>query len=362
MVTRPFTGNNNNLLSISTLLKKVNRNDGTDNRSGIVDQSVGYFNHHLIQLYVSRCKLIADNHETFMKRSLVHPLNDVSIHRLTNINGATMLNSEQLHQLAAICRQASDTEIMPRFRKLGSDQVEEKQNHHDLVTIADQAAETFILDKLRALYPDALLIGEESVYQDPAALSQFSKAALSFVLDPIDGTWHYANGSVNFGVMLSVASHGEVVAGIIFEPISGDYMWAIKGQGAFDRVDGQDRPLKAGHQASLPLSETMGCFSFGVSKGEDRPRAIQAVMQMGRVMDYRCAAAEYRLLNTGATAFVIFQGTLNLWDHGAGLLISQEAGAVARMLDGSDYSPQVTGKLLVAESEVRWSEVAALFI
>ena len=272
-----------------------------------------------------------------------------------------MLNSEQLHQLADICRQAADTEIMPRFRKLVSEQVEEKQNHHDLVTVADQAAETFILNKLRALYPDALLIGEESVYQDPTALSQFNNAALSFVLDPIDGTWHYANGSVNFGVMLSVASYGEVVAGIIFEPVSGDYMWAIKGQGAFDRVDGQDRPLQAGKQSSLPLSETMGCFSFGVTKGADRPRALQAVMQMGRVMDYRCAAAEYRLLNTGATAFVIFQGTLNLWDHGAGLLISKEAGAVARMLDGADYSPQVTGKLLVAESEARWSEVAALF-
>ena len=47
MVTRPFTGNNNNLLSISILLKKVNRDDGTDNGSGIVDQSAGYFNHVL---------------------------------------------------------------------------------------------------------------------------------------------------------------------------------------------------------------------------------------------------------------------------------------------------------------------------
>jgi len=272
-----------------------------------------------------------------------------------------MITASELHQLAKVCREASDSEIMPRFRNLASGQIEEKRNHHDLVTVADQAAEAFILNKLSNLYPDALLIGEESVYHDPATLAQFHSAALSFVLDPIDGTWHYANGSVNFGVMLSVASYGEIVAGVIFEPISGDYLWAIKGQGAFDRVQGEDRPLQAGQQASLPLCETMGCFSFGVSKGADREKAVQAVMQMGRVMDYRCAAAEYRLLNTGATAFVIFQGTLNLWDHGAGLLISQEAGAVARMLDGTQYSPQITGKLLVAESEARWQEVAALF-
>ena len=39
-----------------------------------------------------------------------------------------MLNSEQLHQLADICRQAADTEIMPRFRKLVSEQVEGADN------------------------------------------------------------------------------------------------------------------------------------------------------------------------------------------------------------------------------------------
>lgn len=277
------------------------------------------------------------------------------------MNQHRMIDEAQLHQLANICSEASDVEIMPRFRHLQDNQIDQKLNHNDLVTVADQAAEKFILDKLKSLYPNALLIGEESVYVDATSLAKFNDAELSFVLDPIDGTWHYAYGSIYFGIMLGVASYGEMIGGIIFEPVTGDYLWAIKGQGAFDRVDGTDQPLKIGRQAHLPITETMGCFSFGVSKDTEREQAIRAVTQMGRVMDYRCAAAEYRLLNTGAISFVIFQGKLNLWDHGAGQLISKEAGAVTRMLDGKPYHPQAEGKLIVAESEERWQELATLF-
>lgn len=272
-----------------------------------------------------------------------------------------MFSEKQLHKLADICRQASDIEIMPRFRQLEDTQINEKSNYNDLVTIADQAAEAFIMEKLRALYPGSLLIGEESAYKDSSVLAQFNDAPLSFVLDPIDGTWHYANGSIYFGVMLGIAKFGEIIGGIIFEPVTGDYLWALKGKGAFDRIKGIDHPLTVGLHANRDLPETMGCYSFGVTKGPERKKAVHAVTQMGRIMDYRCAAAEYRLLVTGAVSFVIFQNTLNLWDHGAGQLIAKEAGACSRMLDGLSYRPQAEGMLIVAESEARWQQLASLF-
>ena len=272
-----------------------------------------------------------------------------------------MITESQLHQLAELCRQASDIEIMPRFRLLEDTHIEQKLNHNDLVTIADQAAEKFIMERLHALYPDALLIGEESVYADTTALDQYQDAELSFVLDPIDGTWHYANGSVYFGVMLGVASYGKMIGGIIFEPVTGHYLWALEGKGAFDRINGTDHPLHVGRHASRKLYDTMGCYSFGVAKGDEREQALQVASKLGRLMDYRCAAAEYRLLVTGAISFVVFQNTLNLWDHGAGQLIAKEAGAATRMLNEEDYQPQVVGKLIVAESEARWQELATLF-
>ena len=59
-----------------------------------------------------------------------------------------MFSEKQLHKLADICRQASDFEIMPRFRQLEDTQINEKSDYNNLVTIADQAAEAFILEKL----------------------------------------------------------------------------------------------------------------------------------------------------------------------------------------------------------------------
>lgn len=272
-----------------------------------------------------------------------------------------MFTAKEIHQLAQICQEAAQQEILPRFRSLVPSEIEQKANINDLVTVADQAAERLILQRLAEYYPNALLIGEESVYEDKAALAEFNDAELAFVLDPIDGTYHFAYGSSGFGTILGVSSHGEMIAGLIYEPVTGDYLWTIKGQGAFQRAHGKDFTLECGHQTNRALNQTMGSFSFGFHQGEQRQRALRAVMAMGRVMDYRCAATEYRLLTSGATAFVIFQGVLNLWDHAVGLLLTHEAGGYARLMDGSPYTPQAEGMLLIAESEARWHEVAALF-
>lgn len=272
-----------------------------------------------------------------------------------------MITHLQIGQLAEICRQASDVEILPRFRALDPEHIDEKSSFDDLVTIADQAAEKLIFKRLQELFPDALLIGEESVYEDPQALEKFEDAELSFIVDPIDGTWHFANGSSAFGILLAVASKGVTQAAMIYEPVTGDYQWAIKGAGAFECANGKNIPLQVGRHSERPIADTICTFSFGVFKNEDRVRAINAASQMGRIMDYRCSAMEYRLFNTAATAFAIHRGVLNLWDHAPGLLIATEAGGVARMLTGEQYHADSEGILIVAESEERWQEVAALF-
>ena len=272
-----------------------------------------------------------------------------------------MFTAKQVHELADICRQASEVEILPRFRALDPDHIDTKSGFDDLVTVADQASERFIFERLIELYPNALLIGEESVYENPQVLNQYQDAELAFVLDPIDGTWHFANGSTAFGILLGVASHGEMLAGIIYEPVTGDYQWAVKGEGAYERANGTDVRLTVGRHADRSLEDTICSFSFGVFRGEARTRALKAIEKMGRIMDYRCSAMEYRLFNSAATAFAIHRGVLNLWDHGSNILLAKEAGAVVRMLDGSDYEPQVNGIMIVAESEARWKEVAGLF-
>ena len=80
-------------------------------------------------------------------------------------------------------------------------------------------------------------------------------------------------------------------------------------------------------------------------------------------MPLRCAGAEYLRLASGEIHYTLFSRMLP-WDHAPGILIYQEAGGVARTLDGRRYDPaEYEGPgLLMAPDETSWQALqAALF-
>ena len=69
---------------------------------------------------------------------------------------------------------------------------------------------------------------------------------------------------------------------------------------------------------------------------------------------YRCAAHEYRAFAGGHFHFLMYQ-KLMPWDHLAGTLIAQEAGAYAARFDGSPYEARhLDGGLLLASDRDCW--------
>ncbi|MEZ5478561.1 MAG: inositol monophosphatase family protein, partial [Thiolinea sp.] len=104
------------------------------------------------------------------------------------------LTQEQEHALLDIVRHAARTEIMPRFRQLSANAIQEKTSSQDLVTEADVRAEQVISAGVRELLPEAAVIGEEAVAEHPEILEQIASADMAVIIDPIDGTWNYAKG------------------------------------------------------------------------------------------------------------------------------------------------------------------------
>lgn len=50
------------------------------------------------------------------------------------------------------------------------------------------------------------------------------------------------------------------------------------------------------------------------------------------------------------------------WDHAAGVVACQQAGGVARMLDGREYNAGITeGFLLTANTEIAWTALQKRF-
>ncbi len=240
--------------------------------------------------------------------------------------------------LLAAVREAGRTEIMPRFRNLDPDAIETKTSADDLVTIADKRAEVVIAAAARQLMPDALIVGEEAVEEDPSILAQMPASDLTVIIDPIDGTGNYAAGVANFGVIVALMMNGETVFGLLYDPVLDDWIWGEKGQGVwFENAAGDKRKL-----TSAPAKENTAdmygfCPSYMFSP-EEQVRILQGYPKFRRVTALRSSCQEYRQLALGKVDFVLNHAA-KPWDHAAGALIALECGGEVVSHDGAPYDP-----------------------
>ena len=248
--------------------------------------------------------------------------------------------------VAEILRDAAKTEILPRFRNLSAGAIRTKTSQLDLVTDADEAAERMIEAELLKVFPGARVIGEEGVSRDARLLDGLDEADLAFILDPVDGTMNFACGLPLFGVMAAAVMKGEVVGGIILDPISDDWAVAVRGEGAWvQRPDGSTIPL---HVASaVPLEDMTGNVSWRYLPKELRPVVTGNLSQVAMAADLRCSAHTYRQTSAGYLHFS-FSSSVLPWDHAAGWLIHREAGGYTAHFDGSPYRPVNRGGGLIS--------------
>nr|WP_321986674.1 inositol monophosphatase family protein [uncultured Lichenicoccus sp.] len=264
-----------------------------------------------------------------------------------------MFSVKETAELTQVLRAAARVEILPRFRNLEEGAIRTKSGPLDLVTVADEAAEALISEGLERLFPGAVIIGEEACAKDESVLGRLAQADLAIVVDPIDGTSNYAAGVPLFGVMAAVISHGEVVASVIHDPITDHSSVAVRGEGAWSEgADGARRGLKVA-DAVAPGRMT-GNASWRYLPVAIRDRVARNLTKVAASWDYRCAAAEYRVLASGHCHFLIFN-RLMPWDHLAGWLLHQEAGGYSAHFDGTPYRPtDLEGGLLYAPDRESW--------
>lgn len=270
------------------------------------------------------------------------------------------LTPAQRRQVINIVRRAARAEIMPRFRRLSDGDIRTKSGADDLVTDADTRAEAMITRALQIAFPSALVIGEEAVASKPAALEGIAEAQLAFVIDPVDGTWNFAHGLPMFGVIVAATRFGKPVFGLIYDPVGDD--WAIADEQITPQLQRPIGPAKELKVATpKPLNEMSGIIPLHLFPEQHRAQLAATFPGFGRVNTLRCSAHEYRMLAQGHVDFSL-TALLHPWDHAAGALIAQRAGAHVEMLDGGDYSAsRHEGHLLIAPDKVTWSKLKKQF-
>ncbi len=262
-----------------------------------------------------------------------------------------------LRELADKLRQAAWQEILPRFQEVRDLDVRAKADATDLVTVADEAAERFLKREIERMMPGALFVGEESASQDPGLLDRLDHVETAVVVDPLDGTANFVAGMPLFGVMAAVVRHGKPIAGVIYDPMSDDWVMAEQGGGAFlIRPDGTERRLVV--SAPAPLADMIGYVSTDFLPPAVKPDILARLGKARMFSSHRCAAHMYRAFAGGHAHFVMLD-RLTPWDHLAGTLIATEAEAHVACLDGRPYdASKRTGALLAATDPDSWQVLA----
>jgi fructose-1,6-bisphosphatase/inositol monophosphatase family enzyme len=251
-------------------------------------------------------------------------------------------------RVADMLREVSESVVLPRFRALADDQIEEKAAG-DLVTVADLESEAWLTERLTDLLPGSTVVGEEAVFADETVLNRLDGPDPVWVIDPIDGTWNFAHGRDIFAIMIALVAGGQVESGWIYEPVSGRMLEGERGGGV--RFDGQ--------AVSLDERARDGLYS-GTAARHLREAAERDTATIGDVFRTNCAGHEYVLIFSGERDFSAYT-RLKPWDHAAGSFLIAEAGGHSALLDGARYDlARPAGYLLSANSRTAWHEIQAV--
>jgi histidinol-phosphatase len=107
------------------------------------------------------------------------------------------------------------------------------------VTQADREAEEAIVTALGRAYPAWGFLGEE--------FGARGATDVRWIIDPIDGTKNFVRRIPVWATLLALEAHGEIVAGVIHNPVTGDLLAARRGGGA--RLNG--RPVRVSDVGDL---------------------------------------------------------------------------------------------------------------
>ncbi|HEU5267294.1 MAG TPA: inositol monophosphatase family protein [Jatrophihabitans sp.] len=198
-----------------------------------------------------------------------------------------------------------------------------KSTATDLVTDVDTRCEQWLREQILTRRPDDAILGEE-------AAGSTGSSGVRWLVDPIDGTVNFVLGIPLYAVSVAAEVDGEVVAGAVANPVSGELFRASRGGGAFCG----DQRL-AGPRV-IPLERAVVATGFGYDARLRTGQGAVAAQLLARIADIRrlgCAALDLCFLAAGRLD-AYFESGLHVWDYAAGGLVVAEAGGVVSGLRG----------------------------
>ncbi len=232
---------------------------------------------------------------------------------------------ELTHYLHSAIQAALEAGRIQQTHVHGDLEIDTKSSANDLVTHVDRLCESHIRDALLAAYPEHVVLGEEQ--------GQSGEASHRWIVDPIDGTLNYAHGFPFYCVSIGLEIDGDLVLGVVYDPVRDELFSAVRGGGAY--LNG--RPLTVSSETNPGNAMLATGFAYsGDTIGENLDAfarmlsAVRTVRRPGAAALDLCYVAAGRLDG-------FWELKLNPWDVAAGVVIVQEAGGTVTDSGGAPY-------------------------
>ena len=197
----------------------------------------------------------------------------------------------------------------------------------DLVTEADRQSQEMIFARLSASFPEHDFLAEEGLCRNRG--SEFR-----WIFDPLDGTTNFAHRFPIFSVSIALERRGEVVCGVVYDPMREEMFSAAKGLGA--DLNGEKIKVSATGEIGKSLLATGFPYDIRVSRINNLDHFVNFCLRAQAVR--RCGSAALDLCYVACGRFDGFwELKLKPWDVAAGSLIIREAGGRATDFQGKEF-------------------------
>ena len=177
-----------------------------------------------------------------------------------------------------------------------------KKGPNDFVTKTDKHVEKILIEELSKTKKNFSFLAEES-----GSIKNKDKENI-WIIDPIDGTTNFLHGIPHFAICIAHQSKGEILSGLIFDPIKDEMFFAEKDKGAFlnnqrlrvSKKNLLDHCLFSSNHEGVKFSDLNMRYSG-------------------------CAALDLAYVAAGRLDG-FFHNKINLWDVAAGEILVKEAG------------------------------------
>ena len=189
-----------------------------------------------------------------------------------------------------------------------------KKGPNDFVTKTDKHVEKILIEELSKTKKNFSFLAEES-----GSIKNKDKENI-WIIDPIDGTTNFLHGIPHFAICIAHQSKGEILSGLIFDPIKDEMFFAEKDKGAF--LNNQ----------RLRVSKKNLLDDCLFSSNHEGVKFTDLNMRYSG-----CAALDLAYVAAGRLDG-FFHNKINLWDVAAGEILVKEAGGIVNDIHKFDIN------------------------